>query len=82
MEFTKENVLKILNDLETTIRQVGEKREQESKEDPRPIRDWKEGLALGFTESANFIKDTIHLIKEYLITTEDHIDKETKNEFI
>lgn len=34
MEFTKENVLKILNDLETTVRQVGEKREQESKEDP------------------------------------------------
>ena len=78
MEFTKENVLKILNDLETTIRQVGERREKESKEDPRPVRDWKEGVALGFTESANYIKDTIHLIKEYLTTTEDLIDKEHK----
>ena len=76
MEFTKENVLKILNYLETTVRQVGEKKEQESKEDPRPIRDWKEGIALGYISSADYIKDTIDLIKEYMTTTEDLIDKE------
>lgn len=78
MEFTKENVLKILNDLETTVRQVGEKRQQESKEDPRPVRDWKEGVALGCISSADYIKDTIHLIKEYMTTTEDLIDKENR----
>ena len=78
MEFTKENVLKILNDLETTVREVGERKEQESKEDPRPLRDWKEGLALGFIETSIYIKDTIHLIKEYLTTTEDLIDREHK----
>ena len=78
MEFTKENVIKLLNDVETTIRQQGEKKKQESKVDIRPLKDWKEGLAIGLIETANYIKDSIHIIKEYMITTEDLIDKERK----
>lgn len=77
MEFTKENVIKLLKDQQDFLQRRSDYYKLE-KEKCGIMEDYYEGKQSALQMSANVMSDTIDLIDKYFNTTEDHIDKENK----
>lgn len=78
MEFTKENVIKLLTDVKDTMEKFSNdhllKSEEFSKQ--KGLCDWFEGKAQAFNSCSKYLADTIDLIEKYYETTADCIDRE------
>lgn len=82
MEFTKENVISVLKDARGTIFKLAKENREKYEEykDERGLSDFFEGRAEALESTSFYLDDIIEFINDYLITTEDVIDKENKNE--
>ena len=81
MEFTKENVIRLLNDVSSTIRKLATDNElkMEEFEGERGLYDYFQGKTQALNSTADYIDDTINFVDKFLLTTEDLIDKEKSN---
>ena len=80
MEFTKENIIKLLTEVKDTMKKCSEEHLLKSEEfsKHKGLYDWFEGKAQAFDSCSNYLADTIDLIQKYYKTTEDIIDKENR----
>ena len=77
MEFTKENIIKLLKDQQDFLKGRSDFYKLE-KEKGGVMEDYYDGKQAAFESSANVMSDTIDLIERFFCTTEDLIDKENR----
>ena len=80
MEFTKENVIKLLTDAQDLMSKTSKEHATKSEEfaKHKGICDWYEGKAQAYSSCSAYLGDIINWIKDYMTTTEDLIDKENR----
>ena len=83
MEFTKENVIKLLTDAKDLMNKFYDEDDTSAKKFAKRGRDrlanWYEGKSVAFNFCKSFLDDIIILINDYMEETHDYIDKENTN---
>jgi len=80
MEFTKQNVIKLLTDAQDLINQLSKQNKDKSVEfkNVRGLTEYHKGKNHAFELVSSYLKDIIKWIDEYMLDTNDHINKEHK----
>ena len=77
MEFTRENIIKLLNEQIEFLSSLARQYQLESEDEKVAcMSDYYQGKSQGFEASGRVMKDTIDLIEKYYDTTEEQIDRE------
>ena len=80
MEFTKENVIKLLTDAQDLLVKLSKNNKEQFEEfkEIKGLKEYHEGKMQAFDLVSEYLGDIINWINAFMLETNDYIDKENK----